>query len=142
MPRNDDAERGQIIRIISDDDDLARDGETVRTRLTMMDSVRFGPDGPRFMRSVEEAALHQPGYRDAASNSSESEEARDAARAARDAYVRDLTSAWRTPPARDAATDPGETDPDAAVAIERRQERERSPDAARAAAYEQYKREI
>jgi hypothetical protein len=72
--------RDSLIRIVSDDDVEVPDGHTVRVRMNMMDSL----------------AGHRQGY---VQLTGEQVRMR---RESRDAYVRDLTSAWRGPQARDA----------------------------------------
>jgi hypothetical protein len=103
------------------DDDEVEDGRSVRVpmavmdgnRVNLVDTVRFDADDqPHFLRAVESSNvedLKSPRLVDLRT-------ARDAARAARDAWIKQLGDAWRTPPrgARDAA------EPDAAEALLRR----------------------
>jgi hypothetical protein len=98
-----------------EDDDIARDGETVRRPMLLMDSDDSGRvtltdtfklDRPVKIRDLE---LHKPGYRtlDARKrkppdDEDEDEDDIDDVRApsikARDAYVRSLSDAWPSPP--------------------------------------------
>ena len=111
-----------------DDDDMVRDGDTVRVRTLLTDRVEYDNNHqPRFVRMVDEAS-------------------RDAARAARDAWIKQTTEAWRTP-ARDFAQpdlgsrpeevmrrkpdDDGAPDPGNVHAIERRRVTERGAEAQR-----------
>ena len=123
-------------RFVDDDEtEMARDGEVVRTRMLMMDSA--------------DLSRHQRGYRmsDEASNLQDLDAARDAARAARDAWIKQTCDAWRTP-SRDAAEpdaaealltrhlrdkpdDEGAPDPGDVAAVERRRLTERGAEAQR-----------
>jgi hypothetical protein len=69
--------REQIIRVVSDDDVEIPDGRSLRVPMMMFDSRRFAYDAP--------------GYQDA----------RKAARLARDEWVARLQDAWKHPPTRD-----------------------------------------
>jgi hypothetical protein len=101
-------------------DTVVPPGGSVRVRTFLTDAVRFEDGEPRFVRASDGADLshHQPGYRlgDAASKSVNLQDlnsARDAARAARSAWIRKISDAWRTP-AREVAgaTGQNKTDPD------------------------------
>jgi hypothetical protein len=112
----------------------------VRVRTFLTDRVEYDNNHqPRFVRMVDEAST-----------------ARDAARAARDAWIKQTTEAWRTP-ARDVAQpdlgsrpeevmhrkpdDDGAPDPGDVAAVERRRLTERGAEAHRQrdAAWQQYK---
>jgi hypothetical protein len=124
---------------LDDDDDLdvldrydiLPDGFALRTKLNAMD----GKPITEFRRSRPRTALmdsrrfdaqnHQPGFRlgDAA--------VQDARSSARAAWVRQMSDAWkRSPPSRDAASDPDDDPAAAANAVEGRLERERGADPA------------
>src|SRR5262249_61038987 len=88
---------------LSDDDDdeeVVRDGESVRVPVFLVDTIRFEDDGPRFLRMADEAvrdtgaatrdADHRPGFRYA------TDAARAAVRDARDEMIRRGEKAWRT----------------------------------------------
>jgi|SRR6516164_2744531 len=109
--------RDSVIRIDNDDDNIARDGETVSVRVNLTDTVRFDEHGrERFVRNEAardartrkakppdddddgddgddniDAADHRPGFRYAA------RDARAAVRDARDEMIRRAEGAWRTP---------------------------------------------
>jgi hypothetical protein len=101
-----------------DDDEEIEDGHSVRVpmmimdgnRVNLSDTVRFEDGQPHFVRMADVAGessiedVESPRDLDAL---------RDAARAARSAWIKQLGDAWRTPPrgARDAA------EPDAAEAL-------------------------
>jgi hypothetical protein len=101
--------RDSVIRIDNDDDNIARDGETVSVRVNLVDTVRFDGDGrERFVRNEAarrtaardddgddgdaniDAADHRPGFKYA------TDAARAKARAARQEMIDRATSAWRT----------------------------------------------
>src|SRR6516225_3722576 len=105
------------MRRIDDDDNIARDGETVSVRVNLTDTVRFDEDGrERFVRNEAardartrkakppdddddgddgdntiDAADHRPGFRYA------TDAVRAAVRDARQEMIDRATSAWRTP---------------------------------------------
>ena len=131
--------RDSVIRIDNDDDNIARDGETVSVRVNLTDTVRFDEDGrERFVRNEAardartrkakppdddddgddgdntiDAADHRPGFRHA------TDAVRAAVRDARQEMIDRTTSAWRCTPqqpqratrSRDAEPDMG-TSPD------------------------------
>ena len=74
-----------------DDDDEVRDGETVRTRMVLTDTVpaAFAFDG-------DDLSLHRPGYRMMTSDAAVLD-ARAKARDAYDEYCRRISNAWRRP---------------------------------------------
>ena len=103
---------------IDDEDDprVLRDGETLRVPLHLCDATQRAIAG-----AGVDLSDHAPGYRgvnDAA--------VQDARRAARDSYVRNLTTEWQRGPARDAA------EPDAATELLRGHLRTESDDDAQA----------
>jgi hypothetical protein len=108
--------RDSVIRIDNDDDNIARDGETVSVRVNLTDTVRFdGAGREHFVRNEAArdartrkakppdddddgdnddtigAADHRPGFRYAA------RDARAVVRDARDEMIRRAEGAWRTP---------------------------------------------
>jgi hypothetical protein len=109
-----------VIRVVSDDDDELRDGETLHVRMSMMDSAR----------PVFDVSMHQPGFRcdndaylrayrrycrDAGLPSHRVSDA--AVRDARSAWIADMTAAWKTDarkrkrlPDPDELPDPGDDD--------------------------------
>ena len=117
------------MRRIDDDDNIARDGETVSVRVNLTDTVRFDEDGrEHFVRMADahrkkppddddddttDAADHRPGFRHA------TDAVRAAVRDARQEMIDRATSAWRCTPqqpqratrSRDAEPDMG-TSPD------------------------------
>jgi hypothetical protein len=103
-------------RIRWDDDDdrrVARDGEAVHCPIHLMDGRQR--EVAAFAIDMANMALHQPGFRTADGVTSySSSEARDAARSARDAWIADMSSAWRTDARRkkNGNGDPDEPDED------------------------------
>jgi len=138
-----------------DDDDVVRDGDTVRTPLFLTDTVRFKDGQPHFVRMADAASK--------SATVADLDAARDAARAARDTWIKQTCDAWKRPPACDAAQpdlgtrpedlmlmrrhlrgepdDDGAPDPGDARAVERRRHTERGEEAQRErdAAWHQYK---
>jgi hypothetical protein len=102
--------REQVIRIVAEDDlEEIPDGGRVRVPMMLMD-----------------AAYHQPGYRYRVSDEtnksakfSDLDTARDAARAARDAWIKQTCEAWKHPRARDAAQPDAGARPEEILAHER-----------------------
>lgn len=90
-------------RDLEDDDDVVADGQSVHRPLMLVGSRRLTFD----------AADHQPGYRMTAD--ARVRDTRREARAARQTWIRDMTSAWKRTPGRDAGPEP-----DAAEALLRR----------------------
>jgi len=78
-----------------DDDDMVRDGDTVRTPLYLVDAVRFEDGQPHFLRAVDEASKSKTVL--------DLDAARDAARAARESWIKQMCDAWKRPPTRDAS---------------------------------------
>jgi hypothetical protein len=82
-----------------DDDDEVEDGATLRTPMMVMDgregrvflsdTVRFEDGQPHFLRAVDATSK--------SSNLADLDTARDAARAARDVWIADMSEAWRSP---------------------------------------------
>jgi hypothetical protein len=132
-----------------DDDDMVRDGESVRVPVFLVDTVRFQDGEPHFVRAVDEGGK--------SASLADLDTARDAARAARDAWIKQTCDAWRTPsrdaaePAaaealltrhlRDKPDDDGAPDPGDVAAVERRRLTERGAEAQRErdTAWQQYK---
>ena len=100
-----------------DDDDVVPDGGVVRTPLHLMDSMQRAIAGVNL-------SDHQPGYRTTAD--AKVRDARREARDARQAWIKQLNDAWRTP-GRDAGPEP-----DAAEALLRRHLRTEPDDDAQA----------
>jgi hypothetical protein len=115
-------------RITDDDDDLhrdvARDGEVVHCPVHLRDARQQAVAAMRWPhhadRQTGDADYHRPGYRISVDS-----DARAGARAARDAMIERVSSAWRTP-GRDAA------EPDAAEELLRRHMRTEPDDDAQA----------
>jgi hypothetical protein len=126
------------------DSDEVEDGGTVRVPIMMCDSPRRWPGYASPLTDAQVAdmlALHQPGYRTASnlSNIGSLDAARDAARSARDAYVRDLNEAWRMDAKRRRKTESNEEeDPDEEEVEETDSRRTRSAADVRTAAYDGY----
>src|SRR5436190_24396305 len=107
-------------RDLDDDDETARDGESVRVPIFLMDEVQrtVAMDGLRLHEGMGNPAGHKSGYvfsgnvrqRDAAYD-----EARREARAARAQWLQQLRDSWKRTPVRDAGPEP-----DAAEALLRR----------------------
>jgi hypothetical protein len=121
-------------RIDNDDDDIVRDGETLRTRIFLTDRVVLEDGGPRFVRNVDarrkakpppdddddddddgdnttdnntiDAADHRPGFRYA------TDATRAAVRDARQGMIDRATSAWRTPQQPQRTTRSRDAEPD------------------------------
>jgi len=74
---------------------IVEDGETLRTPLFLTDTVRFENHQPHFVRMADAASK--------SANFSDLATARDAARAARDAWIKQTCEAYKHPPTRDAA---------------------------------------
>lgn len=108
-------------RNVDDDDEIVRDGESVRTRMVLMDSVT-----PEF---AFDADNHRPGYR--MSSVPAVLDARAKAREARDAYIERTVNAWRRPTRDfvepDQSTRRGAADPERADEVEAQLERWREP---------------
>ena len=124
--------RDSVIRIDNDDDNIARDGETVSVRVNLTDTVRFDEHGrEHFVRNEAardartrkakppdddddgddgddniDAADHRPGFRYAA------RDARAAVRDARDEMIRRAEGAWRTPQQPQRTTRSRDAEPD------------------------------
>src|SRR6516165_8814781 len=82
--------RDSVIRIDDDDDNIARDGETVSVRVNLTDTVRFDEDGrEHFVRN---------------------EAARTATRDARDEMIRRTEDAWKADARRKAKPPPDDDD--------------------------------
>jgi hypothetical protein len=101
---------------LDDDDDLdvldrydvVPDGFALRTRLNAMDGRPITELRPARSRPTD-LRNHAPGYRYGTDEKSPTvgnlDAARDAARSARAQWVRDMTSAWKRMPGRDAEPD-------------------------------------
>jgi hypothetical protein len=117
-----------------DDDEVVRDGESVRVPVFLMDGVQ--------RRFAFDARDHQPGYR--VSDDATVRDAQKAARHARDRWVQSLGDAWKRPGRAPGLNEP---DADASQPMMRRQSfGDASPDdngaSMREAAYRQHCNEL
>jgi hypothetical protein len=110
--------------IDDEDDDVARDGETVHTPWFLVDKVRFQNNRPLDKLSdwdTADLSRHRPGYRlsdgearksDKLSNLNATRDARAAVTASYHAMCDRLRAAWRTVPSRDAAEPDNSSSPE------------------------------
>jgi hypothetical protein len=123
------------MRPVDDNDDELRDGESVRVPVFLVDTVRFKDGQPHFVRAVDQPSKSKTVL--------DLDAARDAARAARESWVKQMCDAWKRPPMLDAAQpdlgtrpeevmrpdDDGAPDPGDVRAVERRRLTERGTEA-------------